>query len=186
MSSTNLIRFGGLAMIVAGILRGITSFIPNTTPELMLQLLYLFIDILVILGIITLYGLLYQQAGKFGLIVFLITLVGIEIVRSSKAIAGINLYPVGALSFAVGLVMLGLSAWKIHLLPGWIVGLWVVSIVAGAIAAIVPELNWIASLAGTTFAVGFIGTGIKIWLAGQSILNSHVIADRNPSHRQML
>jgi hypothetical protein len=45
MSSTNLIRWGGLAAIIAGILRGVNSFLPNFIPGVTLEFLYLLTDI---------------------------------------------------------------------------------------------------------------------------------------------
>jgi hypothetical protein len=41
MSSTNLIRLGGLAAIVAGILRGINSFLPSSNPNVTTSILSL-------------------------------------------------------------------------------------------------------------------------------------------------
>jgi hypothetical protein len=45
MSSEHLIRLGGLAAIVAGILRGVNSFLPSSVPVVQLELLYLLTDI---------------------------------------------------------------------------------------------------------------------------------------------
>jgi len=41
MSKASLVSSGGIAAILAGILRGIASFIPATTPDAALQLLYI-------------------------------------------------------------------------------------------------------------------------------------------------
>ena len=48
MSSANLIRWGGLAAILAGILRGVNSFLPSSLPSVTIELLYLLTDILII------------------------------------------------------------------------------------------------------------------------------------------
>jgi hypothetical protein len=58
MSSTNLIRWGGLAAIIAGILRGVNSFLPNFIPGVTLEFLYLLTDIFILFGIMGIY-LLY-------------------------------------------------------------------------------------------------------------------------------
>ena len=57
MPKENLIRLGGLAAILAGILRGVGSVVPDTSPDVALQILYFFTDLFIILGIITLYGI---------------------------------------------------------------------------------------------------------------------------------
>lgn len=54
MSSTNLIRLGGLAAILAGILRGVNSFVPSDAPSV--AILYLLTDIFILFGIIGIYG----------------------------------------------------------------------------------------------------------------------------------
>src|SRR5512133_3203616 len=106
MSKASLVRLGGIAAVLAGILRGIASFLPATTPEVALQLLYLLTDIFILLGILALYGVQYKETGKSGFLGFLLAIVGILVIRSSKAITGFNLYPAGSLIFSLGLIIL--------------------------------------------------------------------------------
>ena len=168
MSKASLISLGGIAAILAGILRGVASFIPDTTPDLALQLLYFSTDVFILLGIIALYGIQYKETGKLGLWGFLIAIVGILVIRSSKAITGVNLYPAGALIFSLGLNILGISLWRANVLPSWVVGLWVLSILAGVIVYFVPWLNLLFVIAGLMFAVGFAAAGIKLWSAAKT------------------
>ncbi len=48
MSSENLIRLGGLAAILAGILRGVNSFVPSDVPSGTIASLYLLTDIFIL------------------------------------------------------------------------------------------------------------------------------------------
>ena len=168
MSKASLVSLGGIAAVLAGILRGIASFIPATAPDVALQLLYILTDIFILLGIFALYGVQYKETGKLGFLGFLIAVVGILVIRSSKAITGVNLYPAGALIFSLGLIILGISLWLAKVLPSWVVGLWVLSILAGVIVYFVPWLNLLFVIAGLMFAVGFAAAGIKLWSAAKT------------------
>ncbi len=165
MSRSNLIRFGGLAAILAGLLRGVISFVPVTAPDVPLQLLYFCTDVFIVFGMMALYGIHYRETGKSGFFGFVIAVIGIEIVRSSKAISGLNLYPVGALIFSIGLNLFGISLWKANRIPGWIAGCWILSILAGFIVYFFPWLSLLFPVAGVMFAIGFIGAGFHIWSA---------------------
>jgi hypothetical protein len=168
MSKASLIGLGGIAAIVAGILRGVASFIPDINPDPALQLLYFSTDVFILLGIIALYGIQHKQTGKLGLWGFLISTVGILLIRSSKAITGVDLYPAGALIFSLGINILGISLWLADVLSSWVVGLWVLSILAGVIVYFVPSFNLLLVLAGLMFAVGFAAAGIRLWSAANT------------------
>jgi hypothetical protein len=163
MSNTSLIRLGAFAAIFAGVLRAIASFIPVTASDFMLQLLYLLIDLLIVFGIMVLYGTNYKEIGKSGFFGFLIAIIGIEIVRSSKTISGLNLYPAGALIFSIGLNLFGIALWKANRIQAWVVACWIASILAGLLVYFFPELNSLFPIAGVMFAIGFIGAGIDLW-----------------------
>lgn len=163
MSKSILIRFGGLAAILAGVLRGIASFVPATAPDIALQILYFFTDVFIVLGIMAMYGVNYKETGKSGLFGFVIAIIGIEIVRSSNAISGVNLYPAGALLFSAGLSLFGISLWKANGIPGWIAVCWILSIFAGAVVYLFPGLSLLFPIAGMLFAAGLIGAGFRLW-----------------------
>jgi hypothetical protein len=160
MSSKNLIRLGGLAAIVAGILRGINSFVPISTP--IAALLYLLTDIFILLGIMGIYGFQYQEARLWGLFGFLLAIIGIATIRTG-AIAGINLYPIGALTFTAGLSSLAVGSWIARKLPQWVSVFWILSTIIGFIGYFVPGLNLLFVISGVMFGIGFAGAGMKIW-----------------------
>ena len=162
MSKTSLVSLGGIAAVLAGILRGIVSFIPATTPDVALQLLYILTDIFILLGIFALYGVQYRETGKSGFLGFIIAVVGILVIRSSKAITGVNLYLAGSLIFSLGLIILGIRLWLANVLPIWVVGLWSLSVLVGIIVYFVPSLDVLFVVAGLMFAFGFAAAGIKL------------------------
>ena len=64
MWRTNLMRLCGLAAIVAGVLRGIASVIPSTTPRIMA--LYFFTDVFLLFGLFMVSGMLFGIAFAGG------------------------------------------------------------------------------------------------------------------------
>jgi len=162
MSKASLIRLGGTVAVLAGVLRGIASLLPVTTPDVALQLLYIVTDVFILLGTFALYGIQHTETGKLGLLGFLMAVVGLLIIRSSKAITGVNLYPAGSLIFSLGLIILGIRLWRANILPSWVVGLWSLSVLAGMIVFFAPSLDLLFILAGLLFAIGFAAAGIRL------------------------
>ncbi len=169
MSKANLVSLGGIAAVLAGILRGIASFIPTTTPDVALQLLYILTDIFILLGIFALYGVQYKEIGKLGFLGFLIAVIGILVIRSSRAITGVNLYSAGSLIFSLGLIILGTRLWLAQVLPIWVVGLWSLSVLVGIIGYFVPSLDLLFVVAGLLFAIGIAAAGIKLQSVAKDI-----------------
>ncbi len=79
LSSTTLMRWGGLAAVLAGVLRAAVSFWPSSDPAIALELLYLLIDVLILFGILGVYGFLGEQSGVAGFLGFLLAVIGTAI-----------------------------------------------------------------------------------------------------------
>jgi hypothetical protein len=162
MSSTNLIRLGGLAAIIAGILRGVNSFLPSINPNVTISILYLLTDIFLLFGIMGIYGFEHQKSRLWGVCGFILAIVGIAIIRTGS-ISGINLYPIGASIFTVGLSLFAVGSWIANSLPRWVSVLWILSTIVGFMGYFIPGLNLLFALSGVIFGIGFAGAGIKIW-----------------------
>jgi hypothetical protein len=162
MASATLIRLGGLAAILAGILRGVNSFVPSNAPSGAIAILYLLTDIFILFGIIGLYGFMHQEAGLWGFFGFLLAIIGIAMIRTG-AIAGVNLYPIGALSFTLGLSLFAVGSWISRKLPQWVSIFWVLSMVVGFVGYFIPGLNLLFVISGIIFGIGFAGAGIRMW-----------------------
>ena len=160
MSNTDLTRFGGATAIVAGVLRAIGSVVPTTGSVVLLQLLYFLTDLALLIAIMALYTKHHREVGTTGLIGFLLSVLGILVIRSSNIVPGIYLYPLGALVFSVGLNVLGIKLWRVRALPGWVAGFWVMSILAD-IAVSLAHVAVLALLAGLLLAAGFVGAGLR-------------------------
>jgi hypothetical protein len=167
----NLIRLSGLAAIVAGILRGIASFVPGTTPRVML--LYLVTDVFLLFGSIGLYSFQLDRIGLAGTLGFALQVVGILIlIGRDVAIFGASLYPIGALMFAAGLDLLAVCSWKAKKFPRWILLLWILSTIAGPIGYFAGGLSVLFVLSGVLFGFGFAGAGVIVLFSGSTLDHS--------------
>jgi hypothetical protein len=163
MSSANLIRLGGLAAIIAGILRGVNSFLPDRVSSVTLEILYLLTDLFILFGVMGLYGFQHEEAGLWGFWGFLLATIGTGIIIGPDgSIAGVNLYPVGGLIFAAGLTLLAVGSWIANKLPRWIPAFWVLSTIIGFIGYFIPGLNLLFVVSGVIFGISFAGAGIAV------------------------
>ena len=151
-----------LAAILGGILRGIGSFVPASTPVIPLEALYFLTDVFILFGVMGLYGLQHEEAGLWGFFGFVLATVGIGIIIGPDgSIAGVNVYPIGAGIFSVGLILLAIGSWRANKLPRWIPFLWILSMVVGSIGYFVHDLNLLFVISGVLFGWSFAGAGIS-------------------------
>jgi hypothetical protein len=169
MTRATLVRVGGMAAIVGGVLRVAASFAPNVGSDVERQLLYLAIDVFLLLGVLGFYELRHEDIGRAGAVGFLLALVGLSVVRSSRAIPGVDLYPVGALAFAVGLLVSCVSAWKVKTLAIWVPVALFGSVLAGLVGTVVQGGGWVFVLSGVAFGVGFAGLGYEVRSAARRL-----------------
>jgi len=169
MSRAVLIRAGGIAAIAGGLLRAAASFSPGVGSEVERQLLYLVVDVLLLLGLLGFYALRHQDLGWTGALGFLLALSGIVVVRSSRAIPGLDLYPVGALTVAGGLIVMCVKARRVKTLALWIPLAFVVSATVGVLGTVVSNAAWLFVLSGILFGAAFAGVGQEVWSAARRL-----------------
>jgi hypothetical protein len=164
LSSTTLIRWGGLAAVLAGALRAAVSFWPSSDPDVAVELLYLLIDILILFGILGVYGFLGEQSGVAGFLGFLVAVIGTAIITGPDGeIGGVDMYAAGSAMLALGLVLLAVGSWKAARLPHWVSVLWVLTAVLGLVGGAVESLDSLFVVSGVAFGVSFIGAGVRVW-----------------------
>jgi hypothetical protein len=162
--SPNLIRWGGLAAVLAGVLRVITSFMP-TIASVALQIVYFTIDALLLVGIIGLYGFQKQETGRWGFFGFMLALLGTGLLLGHDVVsAGALLYPLAAVLFAVGISILAMCSWAANTLPRWASAFLVISTLLGILGYGIKGLGVLFVISGVTFGIGLIGVGLTLWL----------------------
>jgi uncharacterized membrane protein HdeD (DUF308 family) len=160
MSRAALIRAGGMAAIVGGVLRAVASFAPGSEVER--QVLYLVVDMFLLLGLLGFYELRHQDIGRTGALGFLLAVFGLAAVRSSRSIPGLDLYPAGALAFVVGLIAMCGSAWSAKTLAGWVPVAFVVSALLGLVGTVFGNAESLVILSGVSFGAVFAELGRQV------------------------
>ena len=156
-----LIRLGGLAAVLAGILRLLSSILPTTSPRIMA--LYLVINILLIISSIGLFEFQHLEAGIPGKLALLLQVLGaLVLIGRDLAILSDAFYPIGALTFAVGLDLFAITSWKAKTLPRWVLFLLILSTVIGPIGFFSPSLSILFVASGIAFGIGFASAGAAI------------------------
>ena len=163
MVKINLIRLGGLTAVLAGILRVFSSVLPTTSPRI--KALYLVIDILLLISIIGLFEFQRLEAGIPGTLAVLLQVLGaLILIGRDLAILSDAFYPIGALTFAVGLDLFAITSWKAKTLPRWVLLLLILSTVIGPIGFFSPSLSILFAASGIVFGIGFASAGTAICL----------------------
>ena len=161
MSSTTLIRLGGLAAVLAGILRAVNSFVPADASSGTVPMLYLLTDLFILFGIFGMYGFQHQESGLWGFFGFLLATIGIVIIRTGT-LSGVSLYSIGALTFSIGLSLFAVGSWRARKLPKWVSSFWLISVIVGVVGYFVPGLSLLFAISGVIFGIAFAGAGLKI------------------------
>ena len=169
MSRGALVRAGGMAAIVGGILRAAASFAPGVGSDVEQQMLYLVVDMFLLIGLLGFYELRYQDVGRTGAFGFFLALFGLIVVRSSRAIPGLDLYPVGAMAVASGLIVLCGSAWRLKALAVWVPTAFVVSTLVGLVGTVAGNSEWLLVVSGVLFGAAFAGLGREVWSAARRL-----------------
>ncbi|HSL29250.1 MAG TPA: hypothetical protein VK900_08640 [Anaerolineales bacterium] len=168
MPAPTLIRLGGLSAMLAGLLRAGSSFIPLFTTEqgIFLEALYLITDLLILFGLLGVYGYVHERAGYWGFAGFVLALSGTAmIVGPDGRLGSMEMYILGALLISVGVVFLAIGVWRARQLSRWVPVLWVVSTVAGIGGFLMGQFVWsvLIVIAGVAFGLAFVLAGANIW-----------------------
>jgi hypothetical protein len=156
-------RLGGLAPVLAGIQRLLSSVLPTTFPRIMA--LYLVIDILLLISSIGLFEFQRLEAGIPGKLAPLLQVFGaLALIGRDLAILSDAFYPVGALTFAAGLDLFAITSWKAKTLPRGVLFLLILSTVISPIGFFSPRLSILFAGSGIVFGVGLASAGTAICL----------------------
>jgi len=160
-----LLRLSAFAAIGGGALRIVSAFAGELDAEVPEQIFYLVIDILLLFGTIGIYLVQRHRVGWLGFLGFVFAASGLALITGPDAtIFGLDVYPLGSNVIGAGLLLLSLAMFTTKSLSAWAPGLWIASIVLGAITFHVPGAEWFFLPTGVLFGAGFI-------VAGAAILN---------------
>jgi hypothetical protein len=163
MSNSTLIRICAAAAILAGVLRAVTSFLPETIPNVFL--LYLIIDLSLFIGVIGLCRFAVASPTLppvLGTVVMLGALT-LLILRDLAIVASPSVYAIGAATFSVGLDLFAIHLLLNRKMPLWIPVAWLLSTITGTIGFFSPQLHFLFALSGLIFGIAFGVAGIVMW-----------------------
>ena len=164
MTRLSLVRAGGLAAIAGGVLRAAAAFAPAVVgSDLQRESLYFVVDVCLALGLLAFYALNAERLGRRGAAGLALALLGIAAVRASRIISAVDLYPVGALATACGVILLAVSAWVANKLPAWVPVTLLLSTFVGLVGSVIEAASTLFVWSGVMFGVAFAALGFKIW-----------------------
>jgi hypothetical protein len=165
-TTRHVARLGGAAAMIAAFLRVIGSFLPAAPVTTALAGLYLVTDVFILLGLIGWYVAQHQRLGLGGLFGFVMSVVGVVVIRSNGAFAGTDTYSIGAPLVVIGLLVLAATAWRAGLMGAWVPGALLVAAVLGPVGYVAPGVSVLFAASGLAFSLGFGGAGTYLWRGG--------------------
>ncbi len=185
MSSSDLIRWGGIAAMVAGALVIVLVLLSEVLPE---GFFFVFILVFLLL-VVALLGLHARQAGRsgrLGRIAFVVAMIGagallvlFAVVGVAQAIFGFNpdesaavgvLLLVIFIAFIVGIVLFGIATFRAAVLPRWAAVLFAFGLPAGLVIDLLTgaffeeeATSWGFYIGPPAFAIGLLWLGYALW-----------------------
>jgi hypothetical protein len=166
INSTVLTKTAGIAAIIGGVLRIISSFVPFQPDVVWMEVVYFIVDYCLLIGLSGFYLILANQLGVLGLITYFVSSVGLSsIVGPDPVYLGVDLYQVGG-----GVILFGLTALGVQSLVRGLAhlqsGLWIASFIFSTCAVLMSQQSLI-SVTGILFGLGFVVSGLEMF-AGSS------------------
>jgi len=167
MTSSNILRWGGLVAILSGLLVIVVALFPPgggepTFPGITsARVMYWAVGLATMFALIAVYVVQVEETGTLGLVGFFLATIGnaLFLAEDVAELAG------GLM--ALGIVLLGIATWRAEKFSRWVPGLWLASVVIGMTGNILGgggdlshTLNMIA---GVPFGLAFILAGYSLW-----------------------
>ena len=178
MSSTNLFRWGGIAAILAGVLyptSWIFKFVIGADYILTTSIGFIAM-VLLIFGLIAIYGIQVEESGIYGLLGFILTIISTCMdlgqcwLPESGEITGVAgvLGPLIGITALPGYILLGIGSWKANIFPRWITIIWpsgwVISMISMVVFMSGVEIAYnLAGIGLAIWGIGLIGAGVKLF-----------------------
>lgn len=162
MTPTMAFRLAGLCAVLGGLLR-LSSPLLGVHGQTQ-QIVWLVTDILLLLGLVGIYGYSRKLLGLTGMIGFTLAVVGVLVVRSSGAeVLGPRTYAYGAVIWTVGMAVLAfpmLLRGVGHMVAA---GFWTLALLIGIFSVMRPGESWGLRAAAVAFSLGYIAAGLPLF-----------------------
>jgi hypothetical protein len=183
MTRSTLIRCGALAAIAGGSLRAAASFAPIIIgSDLWRESLYVVVDTCLTAGLLGFYSQRRKGLGPWATPGLAAALVGIATIRVNRLISAADLYAVGALATACGVMILTIRAWIVTEIRGWIPAAFTCSTLVGVIGSVVQGATALFVWSGVLFGIAFSGLGVEMWTAASRLQATRAATARPHVH----
>ncbi len=166
MTTSNLIRWSGLAAILGGLLFIVGSLLlPDASPLVAWNQPVRTVAIL--FALIGLYAFQVEESGLWGFLGFVAAFIGNVLEMAGET-------PLSASTYTVGLILFAIGSWIAHKLPRWVPVLWILAPLIGMPGFLLESLRGLLFTgSGIILGLSFIGAGYTLWSsagepAGQS------------------
>jgi hypothetical protein len=165
-----IIRAGALAAIAGGALRAAASFAPFLIgSEAWRESLYVVVDTCLVAGLLAFYSQRSARLGRWGAAGLAVALVGIAAIRMNRLMSPVDLYAVGALAIACGVMILTMRAWITTVIQGWVPAAFMSSILVGVLGNVIHGGDALFVCSGMIFGIAFTGLGVETWTSAFSL-----------------
>lgn len=163
MNDRILLGLGGVAAILAGILRAGSSFIPWEANNQNLEMLASGIDVLLLFGFMAIYLADRALLGLAGLVTFVAAETGIASIVGPDTVAfGIDTYQAGSALISISLALFALVMLMTRAGSQLAAVFWILSAVAGVGGTMTGQAAVGIPIAGAFFGIGFIAAGAAL------------------------
>lgn len=158
MTTSNLIRWSGLAAMAAGVLNVLDAI---WHPPLMTM----FMAVVTVFALIGIYAVQTEASGRLGFAGYLLATAGYVLMAgTTTTIGSMPSYLVGASLGAIGLVLLAVGSLSARVFPRWIPWLWVAAVPIGLPSLAEPALaELLGTLGAAAVGLGLAGAGYVLW-----------------------
>jgi len=158
---TTLVRLAGIAAVLGGSLRVLTSLL-QLTPRPATEAVYLAVDLLLLFAVLGVYAHQHRTAGRVGFCGFLLATSGFASIAGPDGDIGpVSVYAAGSLAVIAGLCFLAVGIRRGPALPRAVPTLWITTTVLGA-GAFLAQSTALSAAAGVALGLAFAVVGMSM------------------------
>jgi hypothetical protein len=159
----NELRIYALLIVIAGVLRTLSSFIQYESGNDALELFFVVIDLCFILGLLGFYLLYRNLLTLIGRLGFVLTLCGFALIAGPEAnLFGMGIYQMGSSMIGLGVLLLSVGIMQSKIITYIAPAALIASVLVGGVSMVLQsEMLFVVS--GILFGSGFVVIGLSMW-----------------------
>lgn len=173
MTTSNLIRWSGLAAMAAGVLNVLNSIFFEPLPWLTMVM-----AVVTVFALVGIYAVQAEASGRAGFAGYLLATAGYVLMAGTSTMIGsVPSYVVGASLGGLGLVLLAVGTLSARVFPRWVPMMWLAAVVIGLPSLFIPSLGTLLGFLGpVAVGGGLAGAGYLLWSSGATLAGARTSA----------